>query len=105
MHEAQVRLQLVEEDGGRGVAGPKERVVVGEGGEEQAEEETGRCKEKGGAKLSKMFLFSWVKRVLWLFLSNLRPTIMCVAKDPDPRAILGSSTVLNFKKLILTAAV
>jgi hypothetical protein len=50
VHEAQVRLEVVEVGrvGADGVRGPEEGEVVGEGGEEDAEEEADGWRGKGG---------------------------------------------------------
>lgn len=43
MHEGEVGFELVEEGDVDGLLGPEEREVVGEGGEQDAEEEAGSC--------------------------------------------------------------
>ncbi len=52
MHELEVRLQLVEVRGRDGVRGPEEREVIGELGEEDAEEEAHGCAEDMGYMVS-----------------------------------------------------
>ncbi len=52
VHELEVRLQLVEVRGRDGVRGPEEREVIGELGEEDAEEEAHGCAEDMGYMVS-----------------------------------------------------
>lgn len=93
-------LQVGEEGGGEGGRGPEEGVVVGEGGEEHAEEEGGCCR----GSCQRGFLGRWEgdrrggggTREK----GDIRATIINVANDPELGARFGSSNVLRPKKLI-----
>lgn len=47
VEEFQVRLDVIVVGGSRGLRGPQEGIVIREGGEDDAQEETGCCASRG----------------------------------------------------------
>jgi hypothetical protein len=94
VQEAQVRLQLVVVGGLDRVGGPKEGEVVGEGGEEDAEEEAdgcfGRVSVRGVLVLGFFFLLLFFSFLLLPVggesrIYYVRPMMRKVAKELVPR--------------------
>lgn len=82
MDELQVCLNLIIVTRGNGLLAPEEWEVVREGGEEDSEEKASRCNRN---HVSALYIKMCMNRAMMRSQTNVRPIIIKVEKELEPR--------------------